>query len=146
MANSQIEPWNNLWADLSQGMTNSQMEPWNNLWADLSQGMANSDGTLKQPLGWSNMILIHSHVFGCHANFNRNLDNITNAKLLLQAWFPNYLSRWFSEQAAANSMEDGLSINEWCVRKMTICYLYKLQTVHMYMALDTETLFYIRYL
>ena len=39
---SQIEPWNNLWADLSQGMANSQMEPWNNLWADLRQGMANS--------------------------------------------------------------------------------------------------------
>ena len=42
MANSQMEPWNNLWADLSQGMANSQIEPWNNLWADLSQGMANS--------------------------------------------------------------------------------------------------------
>ena len=42
MANSQMEPWNNLRADLSQGMANSQMEPWNNLWADLSQGMANS--------------------------------------------------------------------------------------------------------
>ena len=41
MANSQMEPWNNLWADLSQGMANSQMEPWNNLWADLSQGMGN---------------------------------------------------------------------------------------------------------
>ena len=53
MAKSQIVPWNNLWADLSQGMANSQMEPWNNLWADLSQCMANSDGTLKQPLGWS---------------------------------------------------------------------------------------------
>ena len=54
MANSQIEPWNNLWADLSQGMANSQIEPWNNLWADLSQGMTNSQiETLKQPLGWS---------------------------------------------------------------------------------------------
>ena len=42
MANSQMEPWNNLWADLSQGMAYLQMEPWNNLWADLSQGMANS--------------------------------------------------------------------------------------------------------
>ena len=31
MANSQLEPWNNLWADLSQGMANWQMEPWNNL-------------------------------------------------------------------------------------------------------------------
>ena len=41
MANSQMEPWNNLWVDLSQGMANSQMEPWNNLWADLSQDMAN---------------------------------------------------------------------------------------------------------
>ena len=39
---TQIEPWNALWADLSQGMANSQIEPWNNLWADLSQGMANS--------------------------------------------------------------------------------------------------------
>ena len=37
-----MEPWNNLWAVLSQGMANSQMEPWNNLWADLSQDMANS--------------------------------------------------------------------------------------------------------
>ena len=42
MANSQIEPWNNLWADLSQGMANSQNELWNNLRADLNQGMANS--------------------------------------------------------------------------------------------------------
>ena len=50
MANSQIEPWNNLWADLSQGMANSKMEPWNNLWADLSQGMANS-----QMEPWNNL-------------------------------------------------------------------------------------------
>ena len=50
MANSQMEPWNNLWADLSQGMANSQMEPWNNLWADLSQGMANS-----QMEPWNNL-------------------------------------------------------------------------------------------
>ena len=42
MANSQIKPWNNLWADLSQGMANSQIKPWNNLWADLSQGTADS--------------------------------------------------------------------------------------------------------
>ena len=42
MGNSQMETWNTLWADLSQGMANSQMEPWSNLWADLSQGMANS--------------------------------------------------------------------------------------------------------
>ena len=50
MANSQMEPWNNLSADLSQGMANSQMEPWNNLWADLSQGMANS-----QMEPWNNL-------------------------------------------------------------------------------------------
>ena len=37
MANSQLEPWNNLWADLSQGMANSQMEPWNNLWDVLNK-------------------------------------------------------------------------------------------------------------
>ena len=37
IANSQMEPWNNLRADLSQDKANSQMEPWNNLWADLSQ-------------------------------------------------------------------------------------------------------------
>ena len=51
---SQMEPWNNLWADLRQGMANSQMEPWNNLWSDLSQGMAwltNIDRIFKQPLG-----------------------------------------------------------------------------------------------
>ena len=54
MANLQTEPWNNLWADLSQGMANLQTEPWNNLWADLSQGMAKlTDWTLKQPLEWS---------------------------------------------------------------------------------------------
>ena len=51
MTNSQMEPWNNLWADLSQGMANSQMEPSNNLWADLSQGMlstltSNTEGNL----------------------------------------------------------------------------------------------------
>ena len=50
MANSHMEPWNNLWADLSLGMANSQMEPWNNLWADLSQGMANS-----QMKPWNNL-------------------------------------------------------------------------------------------
>ena len=42
MANTQMEPWNNYWAELSQGMANSQIEPWNNYWAELSQGMANS--------------------------------------------------------------------------------------------------------
>ena len=52
MANSQIEPWNNLWTDLSQGMGISQIEPWNNLWADLSQGMANSQMEPFKNLGW----------------------------------------------------------------------------------------------
>ena len=49
---SQVEPWNNLWAhrSKSKGMANSQIEPWNNLWADLSQGMANS-----QMEPWNNL-------------------------------------------------------------------------------------------
>ena len=45
-----MEPWSNLWADLSQGMANLQMEPWSNLWADLSQGTADS-----QMEPWNNL-------------------------------------------------------------------------------------------